>query len=460
MAQRSTSGLLGWIALATVLVLVATWIRDARDADRPETPHAAPVAVPAPNPVNVLVMTLDSLRADRLGSYGRAGDPSPNLDAFARDAVRFENAFSTTSFTPPAHASLLTSRYVGEHGLLTWNELPPEELSLAEILTAHGFRTGASVNLGLLSKQGLGQGFAWQREKLRHGSVLVADALEFLRAGDGRPWFLWLHFYDVHRPYRKVTGSGDRRAEHVRPSVGDVNEDYNLTPEDVEERGFDESDLRFVAERYDVGVADMDEILAPLLAELSTPARRADTLVIVTADHGESLLDHREHLFTHDPFLLSVVTRVPLLVRYPHLREAGTVRGDLVSLIDVAPTVLAEAGIARPESFRGESLRGSEAARLAARDAIFHEAWGWTEQKALRTRDRLVIHDVEEDETRVFAIDTDPAEQSPVEADDAPGAEVLVARLEEFAESSAEARAPELSPELQEQLRALGYAEE
>jgi hypothetical protein len=131
---------------------------------------AAPVR-PAPRPQNILIVTIDSLRADRLGSYGYDPRTSPHLDAFTQQSVRFTNAFSTSSFTPPAHASLLTSRYVGAHGLLTWNELPAEQRTLPELLSRHGYRTGASVNLVLLSRQGLGQGVEWRREGQRDGGI-------------------------------------------------------------------------------------------------------------------------------------------------------------------------------------------------------------------------------------------------------------------------------------------------
>ncbi len=141
----------------------------------------------AARPCDVLVITIDSLRPDHLGSYGYQRATSPNLDAFARGSVRFTQAFSTSSFTPPAQASLLTSRQVGDHGLLTWNPLPDEQVSLAEVLAEHGFRTGASVNLSLLTQQNLGQGFEWQREGGREARAIVDDALEFVRADDGRP---------------------------------------------------------------------------------------------------------------------------------------------------------------------------------------------------------------------------------------------------------------------------------
>jgi arylsulfatase A-like enzyme len=441
-----------------------TKVRIDDDAPRGAAPlHFALVAtanrsVPAPR--NVLIVTIDSLRADRLGSYGYARPTSPHLDAFAAGSVRFENAFSTSSFTPPSHASLLTSRYVGDHGLLTWNQLPAEQLTLPELLSRYGYRTGASVNLGLLSAQGLGQGVAWRREGSRKGSKIVGDALDFIRHPDDRPWFLWIHLYDVHRPYKRLSDRTRRFAQHDRSEVGDTKEDYNLGPEAVRERGLGEEDLRYIADRYDDGVAFTDALLAPLLAEVSTPARQADTLVVVTADHGESLLDHPEQLFTHDPFLFSAVTRIPLLIRYPGGRDAGAVREELVSLIDVAPTVTEVVGLGAPPVFEGLSLAGLGAGTPFPRDAIFHETWGKVELKAVRTREWLLVRDVKGGSTSAFDLVADVGERHPMPTDSGAGPTSLAGQLDARVRGTAGTRAPVLGDDLVEQLHALGYAGE
>lgn len=414
----------------------------------------------APHPFNVLVMTLDSLRPDRLGCYGYARQTSPHLDEFARQSVRFTNAFSPSSFTPPSHASLLTSRYVGDHGLLTWNELPNDALTLPEILSRYGYRTGASVNLQLLSKQDLGQGVAWRREGQRDGGTLVEDALEFMRGAGGRPWFLWLHLYDVHRPYRRVAPGTRAGGDFARPDVGDVVEDYDLRPADVRKRGFDDRDIGYIVERYDSGVVHTDALLAPLLAELSTPERTADTLVIVTADHGESLVDHPERYFTHDPFLFAAVTRIPFLVRFPGGRDGGTVRDDVISLIDVGPTVLDLLGVAAPSVFQGVSLARLGADAPLQREGVYQECWGWEELKALRTRDELVLYDVADGTTRFFDLVRDPGELRPLRQAPTAAARRRHEELLGFARGSDNVALPRLSAETIEQLRVLGYTED
>lgn len=412
-------------------------------------------------PFDVVLVTLDSLRPDRLGAYGHGRPTSPTLDAFARTATRYTNAYGTSSFTPPAHASMLTSRYVGDHGLRTWNALADEQLTLAEVLADHGYRTGASVNLALLSDQNLGQGFAWRREGQRDAREIVDDALEFLRVRDARPIFLWLHFYDAHRPYGRVPGWSDRFAVDPRPGVGDREEDYNLERGAPRREALREADLAYVSDRYDGGIAYLDGELAPLFTELTRPVRLARTLVVVTADHGESLLDHAERYFTHDPFLFDAVTRVPLFVRRPAGVGAGVVRDDMVSSIDLGPTALALLGIGVPRSFQGRSLLDLDDTTRWTDRAVFQECWGWSRASALRTSRWSVLLEGEEDVVRVFDRVADPGELSALVEPPPDPARALVEELRAFARRPGiDAGKPRLDSALRDRLRGLGYTDD
>ena len=408
----------------------------------------------APNPKNVVIITIDSLRPDRLSCYGYERETSPNLDRLAASSLRFEQAYSPSSFTPPSHASLLTSRWVGDHGLLTWNPLDDQQVSIAEILSSRGYRCGASVNLGLLGAQNLGQGFEWQREGHRDGKQIVRDGLEFIADSDSRPFFLWLHLYDVHRPYGRAKHWRDRFGIHDSPEIGDPEDHYNLKPQSRDELGLSDADLAYICDRYDAGIAYTDAHLGPLLAELSTPTRLADTLLIVTADHGESLLDHAERSFTHDPFLYSAVTRVPLIVRLPGAVASETTRSDLASLIDIAPTILDLIGLPPAPTFSGRSLLPSAKDQTKDRPGVFHECWGWEELKAFRTRDWLAVWDMETQTSQYFDLRHDPREQTPLDE----GPEALESVLENFATRAHAIDGPvPLSEELIEQLKELGY---
>lgn len=411
----------------------------------------------APHPCNVVLITIDSLRPDRLGCYGHSRPTSPHLDAFAAQAVRFTHAYSTSSFTPPTHASLLTSRYVGDHGLLTWNRLDDAQLTLPEVLSEYGYRTGASVCLNLLSEQQLGQGVEWRREGTRDGREVVSDALEFIR-GPARPFFLWIHLYDVHRPYARVPNWTDAFGRSDRPELGNQEGHYNLKPQDVRRQRLSEPHLAYLVDRYDAGIAYADAQLAPLLAELSTSPRRSDTMVVVTADHGESLLDHPERLFSHDPFLYSSVTHIPLLIRFPDGRSAGSTCDALVSQIDVAPTIVNVLGIEQPAAFAGLSLAALGAGATLPRDEIYAECWGWETLKSVRTRTQLLIRNMKDNSQQRFVLSSDPDERTPIVADQ-PADAALVERLQRFSQRGAAAQPPELDPETLKKLKSLGYAE-
>jgi len=413
----------------------------------------------ARNPRNVLLISIDSLRPDRLGCYGHPRATSPTLDRLAATGVRYTNAFSTSSFTPPSHASLLTSRYVGDHGLLTWESLDGEQLTLPEVLSDYGYRTGAAVNLQLLTAHGLGQGFAWQRDHDRNARAIVSDAIEFLATAGDAPWFLWLHLYDVHRPYAREPGFAERFAGRRVADAADE-ESYNLTPEQRRRRHVTAEQLRDIVDRYDAGIASADAELAPLFARLEDPRRLADTLVIVTADHGESLLDHDERYFSHDPFLYSAVTRIPLLIRYPGGAGAGTVSDELTGLIDLAPTVLDQLGIDPPDAFRGLPLRPAAApvaGGAATRDHLFMECWGWEELKAVRDGRFLLILDMKTKRTRTYDLKLDPGEVHPLAVVPDDAHDLLEALMGFAARRRARESPGELDEATLQRLRALGY---
>lgn len=431
---------------------------------------AVPSLAPA-RPYNVVFITLDTLRADRLGCYGYTRPTSPNIDRFARDCVLFTDAWSTSSFTPPAHASMFTSQYVTTHGLLAWKPgLPDAALTLAEIFKHAGYRTAASVNLSLLSALNLGQGFDDRKERkadhghdLREARVITSDGLEVIRGSSRKPFFTWLHYYDIHAPYARHPGWARRFNPNGRPGVGDDNLHYNRFPSQVEKLGFSEDDLRFISDRYDAGVAYVDAQLGPLLDELSTPQRRADTLVVMTSDHGENLLEHRERIFTHDPFLHRVVTHVPLLIRFPNGLGAGLRPDGLVSLIDIAPTILEVVGLDRPASYQGLSLLPLLSNSAWPRTEVFMEAYGWQQQvkKAARSKSHYVHLDQKAGKTTFYDLASDPDEQSPLTSPPSPHAALLLERLHAFiAANGAPARIVEpedMDETTRKMLEGLGY---
>jgi choline-sulfatase len=297
-------------------------------------------------PPNVLLISIDTLRADRLGCYGATAVETPALDALAKRGVRFENAFTPVPLTLPAHWTLHTGVEPWHHGVVD-NGMTPAgapAATLAERLSAAGYETAAFVaSFVLHSTFGLDRGFALYDDgpaadaaldQLGHATApadeRVGRALRWLqksRAGGAppaRPFFLWLHLFDPHAPYQPPS---DFRA-------------------------------RYADRPYDGEVAFVDTQIARLMAGLERLGEAERTLIVVTADHGEGLGEHGER--THGLLLYDGTLRVPLIFRLPQGRRAGQVRPDAATLADVAPTVLALAGLATEPAADGRDLFGKD----------------------------------------------------------------------------------------------------
>ena len=311
-----------------------------------EPPASAPAAAARPRIArrDVLLVTLDTTRRDYLGCYGRAPSRTPNLDYLAARSLLFEDAVATVPLTLPSHASLFTGLYPTSHGV-RYNygfKLPDEARSLAEVLRDAGYATRAAVASFVLDPVfGLDQGFDRYRAPLRavarpDGSSfdslpaativdrVLEDVGELAPAGgppDGvrKPFFAWAHFYDAHVPYQP------KRPPKLEPAVA--------------------QDLAAAAKvYYEACIGDIDAELGRLFRELAARKLMDDLVVVVTADHGESLGEAIEP--THGFFLYDPSMRIPLIVRHPDLQPAEVALP--VSLIDVAPTLLSLLGIAPP----------------------------------------------------------------------------------------------------------------
>jgi len=339
-------------ALSAALALVA--------CERKSTPSAPVVSVGAPRAgaasgFNVLLVTLDTVRADALGCYGDAKARTPVLDRLARTGVRFERALAPAPITLPSHATLMTGLDPLSHGVRNNGtfRLAAEHLTLAERLTAQGYATGAVVSAFVLDARfGVDQGFATYDDELhldsaapregmfreRRANKVTDRAREWLtaheRTSPGKPFFLWTHYFDAHYPY-------EAPPQFLPPGVSnDPAQPYSA------ER---------VRAQYLAEVAFVDAELGRLLDALG-PERLARTLVVVTADHGESLGAHGEH--THSRLIYDGVMRVPLIVSSPALFPTPLhVTTRVVGLVDVAPTLLELLGIAPGAArFDGRSL--------------------------------------------------------------------------------------------------------
>ncbi|OGD18661.1 MAG: hypothetical protein A2W03_08695 [Candidatus Aminicenantes bacterium RBG_16_63_16] len=303
---------------------------------------------------NVLLLTLDTTRPDRLGAYGYSRAVTPEFDRLAGDGVLFLNAYSPVPLTLPSHASILTGTYPIYHGVRNNGKylLQPQALTLAEILKSSGYGTAAFVSSFILdSRFGLDQGFDYYGDRLadaaqvknleseRRADSVYGDFEQWLRQYRGGRFFAWMHFFDPHFPY-------------------DPPEPYR-------------SDLR-LPDPYDGEIAGMDAAIGKVIRLLEARNLLASTVVILAGDHGEAFGEHNEN--GHTIFCYEENIRVPLVVYRPPTLTAGLEIADRVNLIDILPTVLDFIGLPIPKAVQGESLVPLVEGRRAARRDFYFES--------------------------------------------------------------------------------------
>ena len=364
---------------------------------------------------NVLLVSIDSLRADHVGAYGYARDTSPAIDALARGGVLFENAISSAPWTVPAHMTLLTGLPPEVHDVVTVRQkLSPDAVTLAEVLQDAGYATAAFVSgPTVMAHYGFGQGFASydesmveRRPKLAGAAVsspglvdLVSGWLDRWSTAETRePFFVFLHMWDVHYDYVPPR----EYVERFDPGYdGDLDVRRFETNERLH-RGMAPRDLRHLIALYDGEIRFTDDHLARLVAKLRTLGVLDDTIVVVTSDHGEEFFEHGAK--GHAKTLYDEVLRVPLVVRYPRRVAPAQRVTQQVRLMDVAPTILGLAGVTAPEGFGASDvapehrfadvspyLAGPASPPFPGLPAFSSNLWLSGKQHAVRTADAKLI---------------------------------------------------------------------
>ena len=310
-------------------------------------------------PPNILLVSIDTLRSDRLGCYGYGRNTSPALDEFARTrAVRFERAISESSWTLPSHVSMLTGLYPLTHGATLPHLFPSDDVEFfAETLGRNGYQCFGRTDGGWMSEHwGFGRGFHSFDATDTTLAESIEDTKQFIRgSSDKGPWFAFLHTYDVHCPYDppepwfSMFSSKEAEALDVAGKCG--NPHYN----GVE---LNSDQVRYLSDRYDGGVRWADDALAQLFAFLEETDSWKNTIVIVTSDHGEEFKEHGQ--IGHERTLHRETLMIPLLVAAPGIKSA--VVSTPAGLTDIVPTLLEWIGIEAHDEFDGYSqvktLRG------------------------------------------------------------------------------------------------------
>jgi choline-sulfatase len=307
---------------------------------------------PAPFKPNVLLVVIDCLRADHVGAYGYSRPTTPHLDSLAAEGIRFESAYANGTWTKPSMATLFSGLYPSEHGLLRvgvpagdvneTDALPDGIPMLAERFAAAGYRTIAAVNqIHLKPEFGFGRGFddyRWMNKRSGYDlNRLLFEAMA--GAKPDQPVFAWVHYLDLHWPYKHWR-------KNKLPELGAT----EMAPEPPVEQSraafeswiassLTEDNRRGLEARYDHGVRFVDEELGELIERFRAAGKLDDTLVIVTADHGEGFFEHKSLTHGFEPY--DEVARVPFIVRPPsQMKMPLGVRKTLVSHVDLAPTLL------------------------------------------------------------------------------------------------------------------------
>ncbi|HSB17789.1 MAG TPA: sulfatase-like hydrolase/transferase [Bryobacteraceae bacterium] len=321
--------------------------------------------------LNVVVVTIDTLRADRLGCYGYSKIETPVLDGLAKRGALFENAVAETPLTPPSHASIFTGQNPNVHGVRNTGGfvLQSSSTTLAEILQQQGWDTAAFIGASVLKKLfGFNQGFAVYDDEMpkpgkgqdareypeRPAGAVVDRAIQWLNGQSGKPYFMWVHVFDPHMPY-----------EPPAP----FRQQYAGRP-------------------YDGEVAYADHELGRLFEAVQKKDNAGNTLIVVLSDHGESLGEHGE--YTHGIFLYDVTLRVPFILAGPGVPGGMRVTRQ-ARTIDVLPTILDLMGGKPPGGIQGTSLVPALAGKDVATQHAYAETlypkmnMGWSELRAVRT---------------------------------------------------------------------------
>ncbi len=425
---------------------------------------------------NVVLVVIDTLRADRLGCYGYDRLTSPNIDAFAAEGTLYTRAIAAAPWTVPTHASLFTGKYPFEHGAHTVkvsrpvnniNALDEAHVTLAEFLADEGYRTGAFVANGafLARRWQLNQGFETYHVEQAYADVLNRSVFDWLPKSDGEPFFLFVNYIDVHWPYNTA-----RRAGFLEKVAG-----RTLNPVEIdavrsgvlgEVRPLPKKQLQQLSDMYDLSIANIDEQIGALFDRLRKLDLYDNTLIVVTSDHGEQFGEHR--LFGHSKDVFQTSIWVPLIVKRPGAR--GSAAADtLFSSVDT-PRMIASCLPTAAQKRAAQLFPYKPGAHVIISENyytrvknLFSRPWSgrfnrvrtavfdWPYKLIRSSRGRIEL----------YRLDSDPDESNDLADAHNDIADRLLGQLDRFEASrdrwAGPAEPVPLSPQQRERLKSLGY---
>jgi arylsulfatase A-like enzyme/tetratricopeptide (TPR) repeat protein len=443
MQKALTRGLFVIALLSIVAILFAVWFT------RQSSNTNILAGLQKLNKPNVLLITVDTTRADHLPAYGYKKIKTPNLDSLARQGILFRQCATTSPLTLPAHCSIFTGNYPTYHGVrINGNTaLSSENLTLAEAFSENGYQTGAFVGAFVLDgRWGLNQGFDHYDDQFdlkkfkkldlgmvqRPGNEIADAALSWLEGQKEKSFFAWLHFYDPHTPYSPP--------DQYRPASNSM------------------------IDLYDAEIAFMDEQIGRCLKWLDENGLREKTIVAVIGDHGEGLGDHGEK--THGYYIYDYAVHVPFILSTPVREANGLEIPSQVRTIDLYPTLLQASGISIPKNVHGTSLWSlvQDGGRSSDRFYAYSESmapsiqYGWSPLLSLRTSKYKYI---DAPRPEFYDLKSDPAEQKDIHQEQSKSAadynKSLKKVVAETSEGAPGVHVANLDSETVERLAALGY---
>ena len=411
-----------WTGGAILAIGLPGWVACSSPEDRP----------------NIVLISIDSLRPDRLGIYGHDRDTSPNIDRFASEAVVFDSAFSTTSWTLPSHVSMLTGLYPEVHGVARGKQRVGDSAVLAsEMLREEGYQALAVVaGPYLRSRFGFNQGWddyddytiSVRGKRATTGGPFTPRQhrriVEMLDGRDSRPLFLFLHYWDVHYDYNPPEPWASMFDPDYEGSldVGLYTSNEGIHP------GMDRRDLEHLLALYDGEVAYTDHWIGELFNELRQRQLFDESIIIVTSDHGDEFFEHGHK--GHRVNLYNSTLQIPLIVRFPQARWGGERVSVPVSLVDLVPTLLAWLSVDPPTVINGRSLiplldpQTGDATRVVFADLV-------SEQKTMISGNwKLLVGPRGADATELYDLAEDPNERNDRSLDEPERTEDMVDTLQ------------------------------
>jgi len=426
-----------------------------------------------PRPRNVILISLDTVRADRLTCLGHSEKTSPTVDRLAREGTSFSNASASSPWTLPSHVSMLSGLYPHRHRVqLKEHGIPDDVETLATLLSPLPMATAGIVSSAVLTKKrGFGRGFDTydyvtefahdpkRGRVIRNPGRFVTDrALKWLRQPKERPFFLFLHYYDAHSDYSPEKKYRDMFVDPYQ-GVADGSTGQLLNVR-ARKASFNDKDAAHLKQLYDAEIRQVDDQLARILTYLDESGLSKTTLVILTSDHGEEFLEHGSVL--HGRTYYEEVIRIPLILRGPGMPVGKTIDVP-VNLVDVPPTVLTSLGRPVPERMQGIDLaqlwRHPEAKH---RSSVLAEG-DWmnelpTMYRMVRNHRFKLIYDWRKHSTQLYDLQVDPLERQEISQTNPELVKVLLAEMKTLMRPQ---NAPETRVELSEEeirrLRSLGY---